>query len=76
MSPSILALLLHIGSVLKTIKDIEAGVADVVKGKASAADAQAVLADLAALLSSGIFNIPGLSGDQLTAVIGQLTAAL
>lgn len=72
MSPSILLLLLHLGSLLQILKDVEVTIADAVSGKASKADVNAVLNDILALISSGVINIPGLTSDQLASAIANI----
>ena len=73
VTPSTLAILLHLGGVIQTIKDVVKGVEDVVSGKASASDAQAVLQDLAGLISGGVFKIPGMSDAQIQQIIADLS---
>lgn len=68
MNPSIISVLLHLGSLISTFKDVEKAVSDVISGKASAADGQALLQDVAGLLTSGLINIPGLTSDQLAGI--------
>lgn len=72
MNPGILLLLLHIGGLLKILKDVEVTIADAVAGKASQADVQAVLNDILDLISSGVINVPGVTAEQLSTAIASL----
>jgi len=78
MNPIILSVLLHIGGVVKEIKDIEGAIASLIKGDkaTAAADAQAALDDLAALIGAGIINIPGLASADVVAALNGLKAVL
>jgi len=72
MTPSTLAILLHLGGVIQTIKDVVHGIEDVVAGKASADDAKAILRDLSDLIAGGVFKIPGLSQEQINQIVADL----
>lgn len=72
MNPQLLVVLLHLGGVFQTLKDIEHGIADVVAGKASAQDAKLILQDIASLLTAGVITIPGITQVQLAAAIQDL----
>jgi hypothetical protein len=76
MNPSIIRVLLHIGAVLKTIRDVEQGIAHVVSGHADVQDLKTVLADLAELIDDGIITLPGLTSEQLKAIAAELRAGL
>lgn len=72
--PSVIAILLHVGKIIQAVKDIESEVLDLIhKDPAKAAqDAKAILADIQALVSDGLIAIPGISADQINAVIASL----
>lgn len=72
VNPNVLVVLLHIGGVIRMLRDIEKGVEHVFKGQASAEDAKAILNDLGQLLSDGVFKIPGMTPEQVAAVVADL----
>lgn len=76
MSPSLLSVLLHVGSIIQTLKDIEKGVQDLVTGKPSSQDLKSIVTDLASLLSSGVISMPGFTQEQMSTVIGDLLKAI
>jgi hypothetical protein len=74
--PNVIVLLLHIGGLIQTLKDVESGVADAVKGNFKAADVDAVLADLLSLLQAGVLNLPATAITDITTVIQGLEKAI
>lgn len=72
MSP--ITILLNIGKFISLAKDLEKGFADLLAGKLSKQDSLAVLDDVKKLLS--LVSIPGVSADQIAAVISDVEAAL
>lgn len=76
MSPSILAIILHLGGILKTLKDAEAALADSIQGKGTSAEWLTALNDALGLMTSGVITLPGLTQDQITAAVGDIQKAL
>lgn len=76
MNPNIIAVLLHIGGVIKAVKDIEKGIQDAIHGDFKADDLKAVLDDVLSLISGGVLSFPGMTKDELAAVIADLQKAL
>lgn len=74
MNPKILAIFFHIGSIVQTVKDVEATVADIAGGKSFGSDGEKALADLAALIDSGVISIPGVDGASASKAITDLLA--
>lgn len=72
MNPSTLAILLHLGSLLRLLKDIEQGVEHVIKGQASTDDLKLILQDVAGLLEMGVINIPGMTKEQIAMAVADL----
>lgn len=71
-----IAALLHIGSLIKTEKDIQAAVEHLFHHSATADDAKAVLDDLASLFTSGVVSLSVLPAADLASILGQIKAEL
>lgn len=71
-----IAALLHIGSLIKTEKDIQAAVEHLFHRSATADDAKAVLDDLASLFTSGVVSLSVLPAADLASILGQIKAEL
>lgn len=69
-------ILLHLGTIIKTLEDLEKAIQDVVQGKASQDDLNALLTDLQSILSSGIINIPGATSDQITQALADIAKVI
>lgn len=67
-----IVLLLHLGGLIKLATDIEKGIADAVAKNPVQPDITAVLADLAALVTSGVFTIPGVTQAQIVSALGEI----
>ncbi len=76
MSPSFLQVLLHIGSIIALVKDVEKSIGDLVAKRSPADDMKAVLGDVLSLISSGLIAIPGLSQEQLASVVEEIEGVL
>lgn len=76
MSPSVLAILLHVGKVIQAAKDTEKAIADLVAGKPSAADVEAVLEDVINLVTSGLISVPGVTSEQLQQIVNDVKAVV
>jgi hypothetical protein len=76
MTPNAIKLLLHLGSLIKTLKDFEKGIQDLVQGKSASADLQSIVLDLTSLFQSGVITLPGVSSDQAASIIGDIQKAL
>jgi len=75
MSPSILQVMLHIGTLIAMVKDVEKSIADLVAKKNVSADMKQVLEDVLLLLQSGLIQIPGMSSEQIAQVIKDIEAS-
>ncbi|PWU11830.1 MAG: hypothetical protein C5B47_00270 [Verrucomicrobia bacterium] len=76
MNPLILKLILHIGTVIKTVKDTEHGVEDVIAGKLTVADIETLLNDIVELVKAGVITIPGVTVEEFTKIIADIEAAI
>lgn len=65
MSPNVIQILLNLGKIIGTAKDLEQAIADLVAGKPIAGDAKKVMADLSALLKSGLIHMPGMGSQAI-----------
>lgn len=74
MSPSLLSILFNIGKIVATFKDAEAVIADAVAKKSVTADLKQLLSDVAGLVGAGLIGIPGMTADQVSAVVAELLA--
>ena len=76
MNPSLLKLVLHLGIVIKSVKDVEHGVEDAIAGKLVMSDVKAILDDLSELVVTGVIVIPGVTPDQFKTLIADIEAAV
>jgi len=76
MSPNLLQVILHVGSIISLVKDVEKSIGDLVAKKSPGQDLKAVLEDVLSLISSGLINIPGLSQSDLVAVVQEVESSL
>jgi hypothetical protein len=75
--PSVLTLLLHLGSLVGDARDVEGLVADLFAKKSVGADITKVLGDLAALFANGVLPLPpGLTASEVAAAFTSLLSAL
>lgn len=72
--PPIIAILAHLGSLVKAGKDIEQTLADVVAKKSVGADLAADLADLGTILA--VFPVPGLDPAIVAKAISDIQSAI
>ncbi len=77
MGPSTLTLLLHIGSLIGDVKDVEKLVSDLFKKQAVGDDIKQVVTDIAALFAGGLVPMPpGMNTTDVAAAFASLLAAL
>lgn len=70
MSP--ISIILHVGTVIKSLRDIEKGVADAISGHPSKDDLKAVIQDVLSLVQSGVISFPGFTEAQLQQALTDL----
>lgn len=75
-SPSVISVVLHLGLLVGTGKDILKGVQDLIAGHPSKEDLVAILKDVVQLFKSGLLEVPGLSGDQIAQIAMDIEVAL
>ena len=76
MNSNILKVILHIGALIKTLKDVEQAVADLVHGQYKKEDVQNIINDVLELVQSGAISIPGMAAEDVAKALTDLTAAL
>lgn len=75
MNPSILKILFHLGSVIKTIKDVEQTVNDLIQKKDASGDFLALVSDAKSLFQSGIICCPeGMTEEQVMQALDSLAS--
>lgn len=76
MNTDLLKILLHLSSVISTVKDLEKAIQDLIQKKPSGADWEAFLSDLASDVDAGLIPLPqGLTSDAIKAAIAAIKAA-
>lgn len=74
---NVIGLLLHIGSVIKTVEDGERLVKDILDKQAAGQDAIKTLEDIAGLIASSVIPLPaGLTVAQAQQIISDLKGVL
>lgn len=77
MNISTIALLLHIGTLIGDVKDVEKLVKDILAKQPIGDDLKQVLSDLAALFANGLAPMPpGMTASEVAAVFTSLLAAV
>ena len=74
--PSVITMVLHLGVLIGTGKDVFKGVQDLIDGHPSPDDLKAVLKDVVDLVNGGLINIPSITGDQLASVVADIEKVL
>lgn len=76
MNLGFVSILLNLGKLIHLIKDVEHGITDLANGKPYQDDVKAVLGDIGELMKSGLINIPGLTQEQVQAILGDIQKSL
>jgi hypothetical protein len=76
MSPSLLTLLLHIGALSSSVKEVESLIADIIAKKPIADDAKALISSIIGMLGSVIPLPAGLTLDEATKILNDFAATL
>lgn len=76
MSSNILKIVLHIGTLIRTVKDVEHAIADAVKGDFKKEDVSAIISDILQLVQDGIITIPGMSSEDIEKALHDLIEAI
>ena len=72
MSPSLIMVLLNLGKIMQSVRDLEKCIADAVAGHPTKEDLQAIGKDISALFQCGLISIPGITAAQVQQVIADL----
>lgn len=76
MNTKILSVLLHVGKIVQTGKDLEAAIGDLTKGNYQKTDVITVLGDVSDLIGDGVIVIPGMTATDAQAAIADLVKSL
>ena len=76
MNPNIFKLISNAGLLIRTLKDIQFCVGELMRGDLQADEAKKVLLDLIDLLGVGVIKIPNVTDDEMKNILDQLKKAI